>query len=309
MQVIQLRSRSSENLRARLGTHPTPDDAALVLRSGNAKVYKPDGKPLLVVLRAALTPEAAGLGRAFYGSLRDVTTTNRGNVSGGKWEFKVLSDGRRSKTMHAPPIRSATIGYLDRVLSRVPFCRPSHATRNDPEGWRSVYPVFQEVSALFKAHLPDRWAAQQAQASKAHPAWVVPGTCFTSGTVNNTHASGLHVDAGDYPDGFGAMSVFRRGEYQGAELVIPAYRVAVDLHDRDVILFDVHEVHGNLPFHHTVGEALTDYERIGCVYYFRERMAECGSPEDELRFAQSRGAVDADGDGAEELATQEPGQP
>jgi hypothetical protein len=63
--------------------------------------------------------------------------------------------------------------------------------------------------------------------------------------------------------------------------------VAVDLQDRDVILFDVHEVHANLPFIATQGKEVEDWERISIVAYYRERMIDCLPPREEVERANN----------------------
>ena len=157
------------------------------------------------------------------------------------------------------------------------------------------------MASAFQQALPRRYAAQEAAARATHPAYVIPGTPFTTLTVNNTIASAYHYDKGDYAPGFGCILVLRRGAYSGGELVLPAYRVGADLQDRDLLLFDVHELHGNLPL---VGEGPPmlpeqgGYERISVVFYFRANMVECLPPEQELERAKlARGGLDrADGE-------------
>jgi hypothetical protein len=68
----------------------------------------------------------------------------------------------------------------------------------------------------------------------------------------------------------------RRGTYTGGVLVFPRLRVAVDLQDRDLILMDAHEWHGN-----TAIAGLPDAERISVVSYYRSAMATCGTPDQE----------------------------
>jgi hypothetical protein len=88
------------------------------------------------------------------------------------------------------------------------------------------------------------------------------------------------------------MAVFRRGRYDGAQLVFPKYGVAADLRHGDVVFFDPHEVHGNIPFRDGVGAEGVDWVRISMVFYFRTKMLECLSPEAELERAKRlRGAI------------------
>jgi hypothetical protein len=65
---------------------------------------------------------------------------------------------------------------------------------------------------------------------------------------------------------------------------MPHYRIAVDLQAGDVLLSDVHCVHGNTAL---VGHAAR-YERMTVVCYYRANMRACGSPADELARAKQR---------------------
>jgi len=125
--------------------------------------------------------------------------------------------------------------------------------------------------------VPDRHAAQQAQVDATHPDWVVPGTPFTTITVNNTYPTGVHTDKGDLDAGFSNLTVVRRGSYSGGIFLFPAYRVGVDMADGDLLLMDAHEYHGNTPLE----LASDDAERISVVAYYRTRMVECGNAEQE----------------------------
>jgi hypothetical protein len=146
------------------------------------------------------------------------------------------------------------------------------------------------MADIFRREIPDRYAAQESAANRTHPAYVIPDSPFTTLTINNCVAGAYHTDSGDYEPGFGCIVVFRRGHYDGALLGFPAYGCAADLHHRDVILFDAHEVHGNTPFQNTVGVEGEDWERLSVVFYFREKMTECLAPSDELERAKRLGS-------------------
>ncbi len=185
----------------------------------------------------------------------------------------------------AVPIRSAIAGNFDRN-PRFPYCRETIFSTSNPEEWKACEPLIQEAARVFEANVAERYAAQAEAAKKTHPAYVIPSTPFTTITVNNCVSGGFHTDAGDYEPGFGVITALRRGQYRGCLLGFPAFGVAVDLQDRDVLLFDPHEVHGNTPFEDCVGEEGTDWERISIVFYFREKMLECLGPAEELARAQ-----------------------
>lgn len=297
MLTLTARSKvSDDRVEALVGKKGRREDFDAVLSGGDATVYKPSGERLLTVVRGGLSGESRDLVYPFLHGLSKVTTQNRGNYSGEKRFRKVRRDGTLSNTTVISPVRSAVVGFIDRY-PRMPFCNCLSVVKRDPEGWASCQPMLRDASTVFATHCPARHAAQMEVARRTHPAYVIGGTPFTTITVNNTFAGGYHRDAGDFEQGFGVMAVLRRGEYRGCELILPAYRLAVDLRDRDVILFDVHEVHGNAPFEGAVGREIEDHERISVVFYFRKRMTECLPPEQERERAKKlRGEIDFDAD-------------
>lgn len=291
--LVQLRSRERDDrVEALVGTRALREHARLWI-TGDVDVYKPDGQPLLLLRRGAVTEGAKAEAWPFLREMRKYKTENRGHfAAAARICPRRKADGKQSSTNRAydengnrVDVPSGIAGYFDRY-PRTPYCRQTAATLADPAGWAGCRPMLQEVARVMERCVPKRYAAQLAQAEKTHPAYVVPGTPFTTITVNNTFAGGYHRDAGDYAPGFGAMAVFRRGTYAGCELVLPAFGIGVDLQDRDLVLFDVHEVHGNTPFRDAVGEPVEDHERVSVVFYYREKMAECLSPEEELERAK-----------------------
>lgn len=295
--LVQLRSRRPDaDVEALLGTRVRPEDVLLRVE-GNATLFKPTGERLLTLRRGAVSKAAADAAYPFLHWLRNVKTNNRGHYgASGRVNKRLLADGRVSRTtITGQPVRSAVVGSADRY-ARIPYCRACAANTERPEEWAACLPYIQEVAQIYRSVAPDRYAAQMAAAGKTHPAYVIQGTPFTTLTANNSFAGGCHRDAGDLPAGFGVISVLRLGQYRGCELVFPAFGASVDLQDRDVILFDPHEVHGCTPFYDTVGpEGDPDHggwERISVVFYFRTGMLECLSPEAERERAKSlRGAL------------------
>lgn len=299
---IQLRSRVPDAVvKTRLGTHAKPSDAQIAVTGDGVTVFKPDGKRLLVLRRGAIRPEVIDAAWKFMYGLRVHLSDNRGVYAGGERmrEFaggdpvhatrskfqRVKGDGTLSRTNRTIPLRSAVVGFLDRG-PRQYFCRQTQISTKYPEEWAAALPFVQEVGALFKEVVPDRYATQLQAAQTTHPAYILPGTPFTTITVNNTVAGAYHTDKGDYGPGFGVMAVFRKGQYSGADFVFPAYGVSCDLQHGDVIFFDPHEVHGNIPFRDGVGSEGEDWIRISMVLYFREHMPECLAPPAELDRAR-----------------------
>lgn len=94
---------------------------------------------------------------------------------------------------------------------------------------------------------------------------------FTTLTVNQYYETTYHRDIGDYKPGLGVLSVLRSGEYPGGLLVFLGLDVAVDIGSRDVLLCDVHEVHGKTRL---IGKKGT-FTRLSTVLYYKENIWRC----------------------------------
>lgn len=273
----RLRTQISEDeLAEKAGKIVTPDDFNLVL-TGPAKLRKPDGGVLCVYLPGVLR-EALGNAYETLHELRTATTGNRGLASG----TRRLQHGDQKRS-YAKNVASAIIGAID-PGGIYKFCRLTAWTGQNLDAWTEMRPVFEQIAAHFREHVPERYAAQLAYVNATRPEWVIPGTPFTTVTVNNTYPTGVHQDAGDLEEGFSTLAVCRRGDYTGGLITFPRYRVGVDMRDGDLLLMDAHEFHGNT----AIEKQSDDAERISVVSYYRTKMAKCGTPEAELAKAQSR---------------------
>ena len=290
MLVFQARCRVKDSeTEALLGEKARPEHMPVVIH-GEAAVYKPNGSLLCMVLPKAIPADLQAAAYPFLHRASNMLTSNRGTYAGREEIEKLRADPKKSKTP-APPTRSAIAGYMDRY-PRMPYCRTCAVTADHPEEWQAAIPMVQHVASVFKKHAAKAYASQESVANKTHPAYVIPGTPFTTLTINGTVAGAYHTDKGDYHAGMGVISVHRKGAYAGAYLGFPGYGVCADLQDGDVILFDPHEIHGVTPFV-AEGEPHVDYERISVVYYFREKMVNCLSPAEELERAKAvRGGLD-----------------
>ena len=100
---------------------------------------------------------------------------------------------------------------------------------------------------------------------------------FTTITCNKSWRTAAHIDDGDLRSGFGRMCT---GEFEGCDLVFPRYRTAVRYREGDVLLANVHQVHGNTPLltpDRKVPLPGGNRERLVCVFYYSERMDQCES--------------------------------
>lgn len=282
---IRVRSRiPKEELDLKVGK-VIGDDAYNVLLTGPTRVFMPDGKPLCVYLPGAMRDVVTGEQYEVLHSLRTVTTDNRG-LAGASRRVQV----GQQKRSYSKNLASSLIGAID-PGGTFKFCRLTAWTGKNLPEWEALRPALQGVAERMREHVPDRYAAQMEEISRTHPDWVVPGTPFTTVTVNNTYPTGVHTDKGDLDKGFSTIFCLRRGEYTGGRFVFPEYRVAVDLQDGDLILMDAHQWHGNTAIVCACGERRTSCctvcgaERISVVSYMRTAMTRCGSEAEEVQKA------------------------
>jgi hypothetical protein len=216
--------------------------------------FKLDGRPLLVYRRRVPAVLEALNGRC-VAALRQVAA-------------------KGSYQLQAP---SGIIGFMD-PTPREPYCRTSKFTQDHPELVAEVQPLLIAMDRLYRGVLPDRYALQAGFARGTSQDFIIPGTCFTTATVNATHAYRAHRHDDNLACGFSVMVVWRRGEYGGGYTVLPQYKIAVDMLCGDVMLFDGRDYHGNTAFIGTPGT----FERISVVAYYRRHMLGAGSAAEEL---------------------------
>lgn len=179
-----------------------------------------------------------------------------------------------SLTNYAGSVRSGIAGYFDRY-PRIPFGRATTYTRDFPEKFAMSFPFLQTLSKAYKELIPEHWNNQKKACDKLDQRFLVPDTVFSTITVNNTFRTAAHRDAGDFSDGFSNLLVLSNNpNYTGGYLVLPEYRVAINIRPGDLLLVNNHEIiHGNTPI---VLED-KDAHRISLVCYLRENMLDLGS--------------------------------
>lgn len=311
-----------DNFAARL---LTDDDYDLVVRDDTV-VLKPDGSPLLIYRKgvipfeycdaaysnfrtAALSGDssnrgmAAGKGRYVGaegigehsatrfrpvkkdGTLSNSTYSLKGRRAGSLIEeaggvFEMQHTDQSWRAASPDNVPSGVVGFMDKS-ARFPYCRLTAFNVNHPDMFAASLPFISAVDRVFSEAIPERYQAQRAIVESTTPEFYITGTVFTTVTVNLNFVTAIHTDVGDLRAGFGVMSTLRGGAYEGCYTCFPQWRIAADMQTGDVLLADVHEWHGNTPLHPKGA-----YERLACVFYYREKIQNCGTFEEELRNAQ-----------------------
>lgn len=295
--TVELRIRtkiSEEEMTSKIGRILTEDDFN-VIPTRDCIIFKPNGQPLAIYRKGIIPGELRESTWPILHELKSETTTNRGLASGTP---RVAGPGTRS---YAKAVQSAMLGGFEPQGPRQ-FCRLTAWTGRETNKFKILWPLLQFIAGRMEEDVPVRYANQMAEVARTHPDWIIPGTPFSTVTVNNTYPTGVHKDAGDLDSGFSTLAVFRRGNFNGGILVFPEYRVGVNMQDGDLLLMDAHEFHGNTDFDPPVQRSMTgkvevepDFERISVVSYFRTKITDCDSAatesEKRLMLAEHRAAA------------------
>lgn len=232
----------------------------------DAEVYSESGKLLLFFRKKKLTG-----GQDFYEQVAEFMkknpTSNRGSASGST-HYNVKEN---------PKINTSILGYFDRwgpsqkkLFKKQGVALPievreTYFVEKYPEKFKNLIPYIQQVDALYKKYVPDRYKKQYAKAKETP--FKIANTAFTTITTNINFQTSIHKDAGDDEEGFGNLAVVERGKYTGGETCLPQYGIGVDVREGDVLFMDVHEWHGNLPIVCHKGA-----ERLSIVCYLRKNI-------------------------------------
>jgi hypothetical protein len=292
----RLRTRITEvELEQKLGKILTTADYNILI-TGPTRLRKPDGSLLCIYLPGGIAEQA----ETAYPLLTKMRGTTRRRKAASGSVMPAL--GPKGNIMSSMPIYSGLLGAVDPAGGKQ-YCRLTSFTAEHVQSWEELRPLWRLIAEQFATYVPDRYANQEREAARTRPEWVVPGTPFTTVTVNNSYSTGVHYDNGDLDEGFSCLGVLRKGNYTGGHLVFPSYRVAVDMKDGDLLLMDAHSAHGNTQMVCECGAPLPGgggrkppevakqsaqgpcticgAERVSVVCYFRTKMVNCGSSEEE----------------------------
>lgn len=255
------------------------------LPNEDVKVMGPDGELICVVLRNVFDLKEL---KYYWPIIRkmNMKTENRGTASGAVAVPRIKQDGTKSRTTRVPKgfeAISGVIGYYPRY-PRIPFCRQCAWNQEHPEEFSRLLPMFKRVNDLHQEHAPYSWELQNEWAQKTSKDFIIPGTIYTTVTVNKNFRTAAHLDAKNLREGMAPMLLMRSGQFTGGKVVLPEWRTAVNLGQGDLIIFrNMIDYHGNTP----INPITEKYTRCTLVFYYREEMYKCGTAAQELERAKS----------------------
>jgi hypothetical protein len=231
-----------------------------------------------------------------------------------KWSARYYQNGKLSKMRVNNNVFSSVLGYFEQTPFMGLPCRLTSYTQKYFHQYKHGLPFIQAIDQTFKKLIPDRHAKQLA-AAKEKPQYQIAGTAFSSLTINRNFRTALHMDDGDFREGYGNLSVIERGRYTGGATLFPRYKIGFNVRTGDFLAMDVHEWHCNtemtesaadkeynkkLPrVHHDAVETGTlggekPFTRISFVCYLREKMRGCKPTDtkayyDRIQFDPEKG--------------------
>jgi hypothetical protein len=182
----------------------------------------------------------------------------------------VLDSGNQLKNTMSNPVSSYMAGYNYNRYRKLGV--PSGFSARFPEDWKRSIPFFNNIGDCFASILPDE-SKQMSNWCRAHrvmPSFTIGRTCLSTVAINVNYESCYHFDRGDLPDGYStltAMSV--GGQYQGGQLVLPQYRIAIDIRDGDLLCNQSHlDLHGNTE----ITQLSAGAKRLSFVTYLKKML-------------------------------------
>lgn len=313
VKVLELSAVVSEaDMRAKLGNYFDETDCQIIDYDCDVYSVKEDGtKHLLAKFRKHFFPD--DIIKIGFESYYKLTTASslRGAAAGeidteaGYFKGRVLTDKTvfntrvgDGKTKISNNVNSGVLGYLDKrnMNSKgMPAngCRLTKWTAQHLASYQKGFPFVKAISDAYKLLVPDKYQAQKERAD-LKPDYRIADTAFSTMTINRNFRTGLHKDAGDYPGGFGNLTVIERGDYTGGYTLFPQYKVAFDVRTGDFLAMDVHQWHCNSDIKETeeqkiandklpkiyrpsqrVLNANASYTRLSFVCYLREKIVNC----------------------------------
>jgi len=114
-----------------------------------------------------------------------------------------------------------------------------------------------------------------------HSDWLIAGSPYTSGIINNSAALPYHKDSGNLIGSWSAMLSIRKN-MEGGHLHLPEYDITLGIPDRSVTIFNGQALwHGVTP----MVAAKKDAYRFTIVWYAKKKICQCGSAKNEVQRA------------------------
>lgn len=182
---------------------------------------------------------------------------------------------------------SKVFGFEPRRVTRRDYCHGAKLGWEDPEANEKIMAYAERVGRYYEQYHSELYAEHQAMVAGVLPDYKLKNSVFTSGIINKNNPLPYHLDAGNFPNVWSNMLVFKRN-CDGGHLSVPEYDACFELKDNSLLMFDGQNlVHGVTPFRrNSYRDKL--YWRFSVVFYSLAGMWHCLPPHEELKRIQAK---------------------
>jgi hypothetical protein len=269
MNSLQLSSQFTDKQASALRNQRLSERHYNLLFSETIAVYRKTGAVLAVLLKNVISSSVLDEAYPHLLTMRGDLSNRASVIRSGAQMSGIRVDGLPSARKRVPKEvlrahggQGNQLGFFD--FNRQSQCRETKWTASNPEALVGCLSLIFKVDELYRRTCPIHYARQMAKVDDIAPSLKIASTNFTTLTVNFNNRTAAHTDEGDVRDGLGCLTT--HGNFRGGYFIMPKYEVAFDVQPGDLLLADVHQLHGN---------GAMSGERTSCVFYAREKMHLC----------------------------------
>lgn len=219
--------------------------------------------PLALLKRNAIPLDLCDLAvSSFLDIAKNQSSTRRGMAAG---HVKEYISTKYNKTA---PVNTSVLGYFDSANGK----KPCRLTKLSQDEYCNSFPFIKSIDECFKELCPEAYQKQYDAVSTT--AYQIENTAYSTITINYNFRTALHVDKGDYKDGFGNLVICSKN-IDGGYLLFPRYEVAIQLNTGDFLAMNVHEYHCNSPINYKNNNETNFAYRLAIITYFRQSLRNC----------------------------------
>ena len=219
----------------------------------------------------------------------------------GVWAKTILDDLLVSlnhlKFAHDPQRRTASggqagglaaaaniFGWMPRRAIRHDFCHIAAMASSHPQLHETLCEIGKYASDVYARFVPDIWQRHLDIVSNSMDEKHLVSGVYTGGIVNKDSVLGGHLDGGNVPKTWNSQLTIKKG-IEGGYLVLPELRVAFEVADGSMTLFEAQSVwHGVTP----VLKTRNDSVRYSVVWYSLAMLKNCLPQAEEIQRIQRK---------------------
>lgn len=255
-----------------------------ILVNVDIDVYTESGKLLFSLRKKIIPTEVSNIARTYLLPRTKKCRTNSRGIASGKVDISKMTpgvveilnpgkfqthvryvNGNVSNYKVCNTVKSTVAGYYDKPKRGSLHFGPIRLTAFSEKyinEWNNSILYVQYLDYLYSLLLKEDYILRKTKADNIKYG-MIPGTIFTTLTLNYNFRTACHIDKGDV--GYSLLTSV--GTWNGCYLGFPQYGLAIHVEEGDLLIMDPHEYHCNTEF---IGDGVQD--RMSIVTYSREKI-------------------------------------